>query len=239
MKTRSIPFSTTMVFSILADRKGQTRRGLGDGLAAPWATVFRPAPVRTPSGSYGREGQWIQSSADDVHMHAMGSCPYGVAGDRLWVREEHYRFGHWERIPGALTKTGRQKWRFVAVSKEVRYSDNPPATFRKGMPADLPWQICWYKRNARFMPRACSRILLEVVSVRVERLQEISAADALAEGIFYSDFLGGYCVDSEGRCFHGSDPVAAYANLWEMVNGPGTWAANPLVWVVEFRRVRE
>lgn len=77
-----------------------------------------------------------------------------------------------------------------------------------------------------FMPRSASRITLEVVSVRVERLQDISATDALAEG----------CSDS-GMMDRGVDIVSDYARLWESINGDGSWAKNPWIWVIEFKRL--
>lgn len=72
------------------------------------------------------------------------------------------------------------------------------------------------------MPRAASRITLEVTEVRVERLQDISEADAVAEGAFTDPACPAY---------------DAYRSLWESINGPGSWDANPWVWVVEFQRV--
>lgn len=72
------------------------------------------------------------------------------------------------------------------------------------------------------MPRWASRITLEVTAVRVERLQDISPEDCIAEGI-----PGG-----RGRI----DITGDYKDLWESINGPGSWAANPWVWVVEFKR---
>jgi hypothetical protein len=75
------------------------------------------------------------------------------------------------------------------------------------------------------MPRWASRILLEIVSVRVERLQEISRGDAMAEGCPFPNMADG------------DDPRQWYAGLWEQINGHGSWDANPWVWVVEFKRV--
>lgn len=63
------------------------------------------------------------------------------------------------------------------------------------------------------MPRVASRLLLEIVEVRTERLQEINVADAIAEGVGPAD-----------------DPVRAYRGVWERINGEGSWAANPMVW---------
>ena len=72
------------------------------------------------------------------------------------------------------------------------------------------------------MPRAASRILLEVTAVRVEQLQDISESDAMAEGCYTDPACPAY---------------DAYRSLWEQINGPGSWNANPWVWVVEFKRV--
>lgn len=97
-----------------------------------------------------------------------------------------------------------------------------------------------------FMPRWASRITLEVTSVRVERLQDISEADAMAEGITY-----GPTFDEEGRSggYHWDrsrededvypTAVQAYRQLWMGINGPDSWDANPWVWVLEFRRLLE
>ena len=86
------------------------------------------------------------------------------------------------------------------------------------------------------MPRWASRITLEVESVRVERLQEISEEDAKAEGI------DGWHWDGDVLPFvaanrHLHPAVLKYALLWQSINGPGSWAENPWVWVVTFRRV--
>jgi hypothetical protein len=90
-------------------------------------------------------------------------------------------------------------------------------------------QILWVRetwwRPSSFMPRAYSRIDLEVTEVRVQRVQEISDGDAYAEGISGCDWMG--------------DPVGEYAKLWDSINGKrAPWASNPFVWCLTFRRVR-
>ncbi|MEY4713300.1 MAG: hypothetical protein RIS88_2750 [Pseudomonadota bacterium] len=86
------------------------------------------------------------------------------------------------------------------------------------------------------MPRAASRITLEITGVRVERLQDISADDAKDEGI--SEFIGGWwCEHDDAEQIAGMTPQEGYRHLWERINGPGSWDANPWVWVVEFKRV--
>lgn len=76
------------------------------------------------------------------------------------------------------------------------------------------------------MPRWASRITLEITAVRVERLQDISEQDAMAEGI-------------NGEQLHSAQGYApkAFMKLWESINGPGSWAANPWVWCISFRRL--
>ena len=87
------------------------------------------------------------------------------------------------------------------------------------------------------MPRAASRIDLEVTGVRVERLQDISEADARAEGARECDPVSGREVLLAGPSQRGSF-VLHYRDIWEQINGAGSWDANPWVWVVMFRRVR-
>ena len=93
------------------------------------------------------------------------------------------------------------------------------------------------------MPRWASRITLEITGVRVERLQDISEADAMAEGIERAeDFFGRPCWraydEPEGSdVVFPDDPIGSYASLWMSINGPGSWDANPWVWVLEFRRI--
>ncbi len=85
------------------------------------------------------------------------------------------------------------------------------------------------------MPRCASRITLEITGVRVERLQDILEEDAKAEGLsFVADGCARFGV--EGLASSWCDcPVTAYAALWESINGPGSWDANPWVWAVQFR----
>ena len=92
----------------------------------------------------------------------------------------------------------------------------PPESW-DGIPDDNHW------RQPIIMPRWASRIILEITAVRVERLNDISDTDAIREGIpDYPDFTG-------------DSPVDDYSALWDSINGPGSWSANPWVWVIEFR----
>jgi len=143
-------------------------------------------------------------------------CPYGQPGDRLWVREA---------------------WR------SGRLADPFP-------PRDMTPHVVWYEadgaapeatngklRPSMFMPRWASRIELEIVSVRVERLNDCSEADAKAEGCSSSGWQPSYSNPDNAGGDESISAKDAFADLWESINGAGSWAANPWVWVVEFKRV--
>jgi hypothetical protein len=156
--------------------------------------------------------------------------PFGRPGDRLWVRETFFAFGRWETRYNP--KKAREEWAFTDMTRQAGlswgYHDfDPGAGPQPGRIAGAA--PAWHKRPALFMPRAASRVLLEIVDVRVERLQQVSPADAVAEGILRA----GDAFALAGATTR--DPVLAYRAVWERINGPGSWDANPLVWVVEFR----
>ena len=140
-------------------------------------------------------------------------CPYGLPGDRLFVREA---------------------FRLCQEADDVSPRDSDPG-YRVWYEADKPHQLgAGRLRPSIHMPRWASRITLEVTGVRVERLQDISEADARAEGITVPNCQCGYGLD--GNLMSGT-ASGAYMLLWESINGPGSWNANPWVWVVEFKRV--
>lgn len=152
----------------------------------------------------------IDGCQDASTVHAwVPRCPYGEPGDRLWVREA---FMH---------EPADYCWE-ASVSIPCR-----PATtvYRADYPESMPGEG-W--KPSIHMPYALSRITLEITGVRVERLQDISEADALAEGC-----IGKLAEDAPAL----DDARAEYRELWERINGPGSWDANPWVWVVEFKRV--
>lgn len=136
---------------------------------------------------------------------------YGKPGDRLWVRETL----NLDALRGHFYKaTGMQ------IGPMLDYEREPSP--QNGLPCRTIPSI--------HMPRWASRITLEITGVRVERLQDISEADAAAEG-----------VEPYMLTVHPSREalrhVDAFNALWESTHGPGSWGANPWVWVIEFRRV--
>lgn len=154
--------------------------------------------------------------AGDEHQARL--CPYGQPGDRLWVREAF------------IHEPADYCWE-ASVSIPCR-----PALTVYRADAEDPRGGRW--TPSIHMPRRLSRITLEIAGVRVERLQDISEADALAEGVPNQPVLGGYSA-REGCKWLPPEPVAEFARLWELINGPGSWDANPWVWVVSFRMARE
>jgi hypothetical protein len=195
-----------MVLAIMDERKTQTRR------------IIKPQPI---SGkSYSEDGtlrDWVEG---------LPRCPYGQPGDRLWVREAwrpaydaelfccvEYRVDGLRRKPDAVTLTDDQGHRFA-----------------DSCPDDPQLHMLWHP--SIHMPRWASRLTLEVTAVRVERVQDISEADAQAEGV--------HPIVRPG--LHGTEEryyYDAYRQLWDTINakrGYG-WEVNPWVWVVEFRRV--
>lgn len=221
MAGHSILFSAPMIKALLDGRKTQTRRLL------PNPEFYGCPTGDCPHATQAECNAAMQETALPDVRH--------VPGDRLWVRETYYQPGHWKPVPGKLTKGGAQKWRFVPV--EPLYSFHEPAAFRRARRRKDPSTIAWHKRLGRFMPRRYSRLTLVVTDVRVEHLQDISEADCLAEGApLDPDHCDGTLDGSNPHmCFTDNpwvrqSPRAWYHRLWDSINGPGAWDANP--WVV-------
>lgn len=232
MKDRPILFSGAMVRALLNGSKTQTRR------------VVKPQPEVSAQGNL--MGDWLRKPLDglilpklqDITIH----CPHGAIGDRLWVREA-WRVGkpHDETPPRNVLPSALERGRGVTVlyeaggarsvgpvgRKEPVYPDNAPMPNWAGK-----------ARPSMFMPRAFSRITLEVTGLRVERLQDISETDAQNEGVPRDtepcDHIRQSCEDI--GCL-GQTHKASFCNLWCDLNGIPSWNANPWVWVVEFKRI--
>lgn len=215
MKERPILFSGPMVRAILEGRKTMTRRAMKqqphEGVdAVEWQDqIIVGMNVPDQSGFAMMRGGVIESEAI--------RCPYGEPGDRLWVRETH---------KGFIQYDGQQVVQYAASGNRQYHVDRPDGHPEGGM---LNGECCadiW--RPSIYMPRWASRINLEITGVRVERLQDITEEDAIAEGVL------GATVGEDGTrgCF-----VTDFCYLWSKINGQASWDANPFVWVVEFRRV--
>ncbi|EPF1451212.1 hypothetical protein LZM27_23360 [Pseudomonas aeruginosa] len=157
----------------------------------------------------------------DAGLHARITCPYGEPGDRLWVREAWAADAQVDAIAPRDLSQGEPIW--YPADFSVRQTGCSMISKGRGRPSI-------------HMPRWASRILLEITAVRVERLQDISEEQALAEGV-----RGEPCDHARQACSDigcwGDTAKGAFGFLWEQLNGAGAWQANPWVWVVEFKRV--
>jgi hypothetical protein len=152
--------------------------------------------------------------------HAICACPYGIPGDRLWVRESWNVAGlFWNMKPSMTLAAAKSAWRYAADDQ-------------------TGWQHGW--RPSIHMPRWASRIALEIVNIRAERLQDITEASAIAEGVEQMAIgreSTGLWLDYSSSLYAFTSARDSYRSLWESINGDGAWAQNPWVWVIEFRRV--
>lgn len=151
----------------------------------------------------------------DYNVGNSQKCPYGEVGDRLWVRET------WLQSP-----VSNQYW-YRADKGEEDFA--------------AIYNYRW--KPSIHMPRAASRITIEIVGIRLERLQDISEQDAIAEGISSIDDGGEilYLANSPSseRQTRYSSSVAAFRKLWDSINRDRgySWDSNPFVWVVEFKKL--
>jgi len=238
MKERGILFSAPMVRALLNGSKTQTRRAvkpdLRDGLdfmgGGPDVDPDEGAGVDLrwgemqfdDSGDSGKP-QWLACCADypEEGFIEIGTG-YGNVGDRLWVRET------WAGplVDHEVSERPGFDWAAYRKPEFCRYAaDGGPRP--EFMDADDNLVCRWTPGIHMF--RWASRITLEIVSVRVERLQDISEADARAEGV--------EPIATHDRPGAIATCYGAYRLLWESINGAGSWAANPWVWCVEFRRL--
>ena len=200
MKERPMLFSGEMVRAVLEDRKTKTRR-----------------VVKFDESGRVRLGKRCWHIEDP---NVILGCPYGQPGDRLWVRETSVRFTGcaqngkpWGAVPFMLSPDGDPYKAMLPIIG----NEKPVASLNRAAACVTVPSI--------FMPRWASRINLEVVSVRVERVQDITEDDAMAEGV--------------GRTAGYMGHRMCFKTLWDSINfkrGYG-WDLNPLVWVVEFKRL--
>jgi len=190
---RPIIFSAPMVRAILEGRKTQTRRVV--------KRLTHDAALRR-----------------FTHAIVEGRCPYGRPGDRLWVRETWAPYHGADEPVRELDDADCVRYAAdgaVHMAMHDGVDQDPLDAYGLAPHVSMPGGP-WKWRPSIHMPRWASRITLDVVDVRVERLCSISAADAADEGV---------------------DVRTEFVELWESINGAGSWGANPWVWVVTFKRV--
>lgn len=212
MKSRPILFSAPMVRALLDGTKTQTRRAV-KGSQIPKENAEGDGFLRwTAIGQNCRQfGFLVSGNTEDEcasQLAEFGSCPYGKIGDRLWVRE-------------AIQASD-------GFDSPIQYVADGEIDF------DSNW--CWkrLKLPSIHCPRGMSRITLEITGVKVERLQDISEEDAIAEGVPKTwQYADTYLTPAgDFACAQ-----VAFQRLWESINGPESWSANPWVWAISFKRV--
>ena len=157
--------------------------------------------------SCGTSGRYWADNPEDLRAKYF-RCKYEI-GDILWVRETRHPKRH--SFPIGLP------FEYKATAKE------------DGNPIDEPW------KPSIFMPKEACRIFLKLINIRVEKLNDISESDAMAEGIVMNNKhnSGWYWMEN---VYSTDCPVLAYEKLWQKINGEKSWAQNPFVWVYEFER---
>ena len=233
-KERSILFSGTMVRALLDGSKTQTRRALkitprnSPGCVPYCADNGKHFRFPVSQEDFKKLPKSMQQDERSEGAYYYGPCPYGQPGERLWVRETLY-----------FDKCG-EEWCYVAGNDPVMADPyTAPILLTEGRKF-VP---------SIHMPREASRLLLEITDVRCERLQDISEADAVAEGIDKFP-IEGWEPEYDAGCYKNylwspktADKQAkaktsaeeSYESLWASINGPDSWAANPWVWVVTFK----
>ncbi|MFA0950630.1 hypothetical protein ACW7C1_17940 [Klebsiella pneumoniae] len=217
---RGMIFNAEMVRALLDGRKTQTRRPI------KWKQTRFTEIGEREDGS-----KWPWSEDAEHACDFWHPCPFGAVGDRIWVRET------WGVVSHAFSDDGLM----------IDWVPDRPATAIHEMPfgngyysgyaiyaadGDFTWgdddgyedgRSCW--KPSIHMPRAASRILLEITDVRVERLRSMSQDDARAEGV----------IAASGPMEAG----LAFRELWDSIYGEESWKANPWVWVIKFKRIEE
>lgn len=220
MDARPILFSAPMVRALLEGRKTQTRRLLKPQPPDDYRVVWHE-----PLGAY----VGFSRSAENYSPR----LPYGVPGDLLWVRESWHLVHVGGGRGGGIEPFNSYDQMYMADGHREHFTFEGEGDPFLRFASDRP-------RPSMFMPRWASRLTLEITNVRVERLQDISKADAESEGVefetadppFYyvphiwPHSITGVGVEEPG----GRHAVRCYAKLWDHINGPGAWDANP--WVV-------
>lgn len=169
-------------------------------------------------------------------------CPYGRVGDRLWVKETWRVARQYNRTKPVNLPFERGLTTAYAAGG-IKCRDAVGGPYVSHPESDL-WNADWLGkvRPSLFMTRAASRLTLEITALRIERLTEITEADAIAEGVEQrtlgtAKFWRGYAADEEGTPGIALTARESFASLWSVINGEKSWNANPWVWVVSFKKV--
>ena len=217
-----------MVCAALEGRKTQTRRIVTDLLGHGRGRITEFGATDTTGYDWhfrDREMRWH----DIHHDQLLAACPYGGVGDVLWVRE-NWQAACFTKDPESSYVDGVIVPTFIPKHSEDRGFWQPlyAATDFVGESKE-DRGFAW--RPNIHMPRWACRLLLRITDVRVQRVQEIGIAGAMAEGVVCD------CEENdENRCHKGN--VGHFRILWDSINGKrAPWSGNPWVWALSFERV--
>jgi len=243
-----------MVRAILEGRKTQTRRIVKPQIpnfiqatpdrhppkhAAPYLDAYC-SQKKTAANPRGMSLDWCWWTRDDRPSVTVARCPYGIPGDQLWVRENfmlesNYGLDNEKGYPPPFND-GRPIKRESSPDygdwwTQAHYAatDPKPELCRD---SDDDRMAGW--KPSIHMPRWASRITLEITGIRCERLRQITGIDAHAEGCPYPH-PSTFPIEQVAHAH--SNTVHWYSDIWESINGPGSWEANHWVWVLQFRKV--
>lgn len=215
MKERPILYSTPMIQAKLAGRKTQTRRIMRVQLSCDHSGYveadWKDKPIQWSEIGLKHGKAYCSCCGNGVELSKDWSglnCPYGKPGDILWARETWCSVSRADCVGGVTTK--------------YHYK------------ADLEDTFKW--KPSIHMPKSASRIWERITDIRVERLQDISEEDAIAEGIertatiIDTEYYANYGDEDIGTSLH---PIESYRTLWQSINGPDSWELSPWVWVIE------
>ena len=218
MKARPILFSTPMINALVEDRKTQTRRVVKQPKDKNVSLFYKGKPICLPP------------RIEDISISNLienAKFPYGKVGDLLYVKENFATDGILDHLKPSLLSHDHSI--FYIANQEWILGD-----------FDKKYQGVHAKNKGKtrpniFMPKWASRLTLEITDIRVERLQDISEEDAIAEGCEHplkddpDRGLIEACADWV------ADERTSFARLWKSINGKDSWDKNPFVWVLEFK----
>lgn len=235
VKERPILFSGAMVRALLAGSKTQTRRAI-KGIEITDGNVPGSFHYEVSKAKEGFDAGRNMTLADlnTRLLGIIGHCPYGQPGDRLWVREAFgYNHAAAEAKDVLVYRADYNESQLVTWPRREQKRSYQQAGQKMEYTEDANH---WY--SSIHMPRAASRLLLEIIAVRVERVQDISEADAKAEGVdmrvhAYYETGSLTMIYDHNRGVEAFAKVigarAQYAWLWNEINGPRAWEGNPWV----------
>lgn len=242
MKSRPILFSAPMVRALLDGTKTQTRRVVSKNDAALLEFLAEDTDQLGQKNEDGGTRVWCDDYPEEGSD--VLKSRYGQIGDQLWVKE-NWKIANWNDdgdidVFYLAQPSEFQHWVEIGILEDAKgnavferlWQQSTDDCLKAGLKTLNNGQFNFEgkvpptrNRPSIFMPRAASRITLEITGVRVERLQDITRGDCMAEGCPFPN------ISKE------TNPKDWYSDLWKTINGADSWDKNPWVWVIKFKKV--